>query len=314
MLSKVNFVIADRKAFLKLNPEVGDINKAELFINSEMAWIYQTYLHLYDFSVSYSNKPKIGFINIIHANDYVNLKNKSKYYCVTVLADKKVYFPSESNIVQNADMLYNKKYTFLYHWPQKNIKKRDITKTFSNRLRVAFFGEKGNSIDLSVFNNNKIEVIQKEDWIDYSDVDCVIAIRDFNKTFPEKPSTKLINSWLGDCLFISANDSAYQQIGFPGFDYIKCTTLSDVKENLQFYSDNREQSELIRANSRLKLEFYNEKSVEACWVRFLVEEHYKFGVWEERPRYYKIISVFLGLVRYNFLRLKRRFFMIMNRY
>ena len=118
MLSRVNFVISGRKEFIRNKPEKEELKKAELFINSEMAWIYQTYLHLLKFSVSYSEKPKVDFINIIHVNDYVHLKNKRKFYCVTVLADKKVYFPSESNVVQNVDMLYNKKYTYLYHWPQ----------------------------------------------------------------------------------------------------------------------------------------------------------------------------------------------------
>lgn len=71
-------------------------------------------------------------------------------------------------------------------------------------------------------------------WHDYSNVDAVIAIRDFSRSRQlHKPATKLYNAWLAGVPFIGGNDSAYRSDGRPGIDYLVAQSPKQVLEHLR---------------------------------------------------------------------------------
>ena len=62
-------------------------------------------------------------------------------------------------------------------------------------------------------------------WHDYSEVDCVVAVRDFGRSsYFHKPATKLYNAWLAGVPFIGGRDSAYAADGKPGRNYLRAST------------------------------------------------------------------------------------------
>ena len=71
-------------------------------------------------------------------------------------------------------------------------------------------------------------------WNDYSDIDVVVAVRDFRPTkkYENKPPSKLFNAWLANSVFIGGGDSAYRQVGAPGEDYLVAQKEEDLKRHL----------------------------------------------------------------------------------
>ncbi len=79
-----------------------------------------------------------------------------------------------------------------------------------------------------------MEIKSADQWHDYSNVDAVIAIRDFSRARQlHKPATKLYNAWLAQVPFIGGNDSAYRSDGRPGVDYLIAQSPEQVLEHLR---------------------------------------------------------------------------------
>ena len=165
-------------------------------------------------------------------------------FLIDVVADRAPHPGAQLHLVENAaqaKLLPNS--LFMPHWPQARLipRNRERGTRFEN---IVFFGEIQN-LAPELQSEEWRERLKSElgisfylqgntGWHDYSQTDCVLAIRDF-KNLPHfnKPATKLYNAWLAGVPFIGGGDSAYAADGRPGIDYLVASSAEEVVHYLK---------------------------------------------------------------------------------
>ena len=291
-------------------------------------WILKTYLILKkkntEFDISIGNTiPEKGII-LFHKGFFPKDKipNKTQLF-VCIQADYGRYKHAQCHIMQNPaginNIVFSKKsffeellfrFTknfFLPHWNQDHIIARDNSRgsTFEN---VCFYGvtqnfpkelvEEDFALKLSK-EGIKLDIItESNQWNDYSQTDCVLAIRDFtNKTHFNKPFSKIINGYLAGVPVIAGNESSAH--------YLK----NKVKINLPIVKSKEECFDAIIAlkkeyakklievqNDNEKLKKFKDKSIEIEWENLLVALEQKYSCWQ-------ISSVLTKKIFYKFCRI-----------
>ncbi|MGM0858917.1 MAG: glycosyltransferase [Pseudomonadota bacterium] len=314
-MQKVNFLIPHTNEYLDgKRLERVSLDDHSFFINSQRAWIVQTYLHLRKLtsSIVFSNTLLPDAINVLHCDEMLKNPHIGKYFTVSIVADRRVYLGGDLNIVQNRDQVFISKDHWIMHWPQTNLIP-SIRTGREPKFRVGFLGLEKNSINLkeiintSKYNEN-IDVIFRGPgkWHDYSDLDAVIAIRDFTSSHSQKPPTKLVNAWSAGVVFIGGNDSAYEQIGTPGRDYIKCSSPRDLVFQLERLIDEPEvRTEMIAAGKK-SVTSYTSESVAMQWLNFFETlAKPEFERWNKGSIFRRKSFMLYRYFIYTILRIKR---------
>jgi len=217
------------------------------------AWVWPVYcqLKMRNWPVSFGYALKEGMVNIIHgqvARECLTLSDLRRHFIVTIRADFRPFPFGQFEIVQNQRYVGGRR-VYLPHLPQPGLIPRDRNRDCV--VNVCFSGQIENSIDTYALNRDleqmgcRLVFRELGQWQDMREVDILFGIRSFSKTpFHSKPPTKLFNAWLAGIPFIGGYDSAYEQVGQPGYDYLR---VSDYDE-------------LVRAIVRLKEDpaFYRE--------------------------------------------------------
>ncbi|MBM3857524.1 MAG: glycosyltransferase family 4 protein [Verrucomicrobia bacterium] len=170
---------------------------------------------------------------------------------------------------------------YMPHLPEHYLvpreKKRE--KTFTN---IAYFGDPKNLADdlkseewqrqLKSELGLNFHLKHKEEWHDYSDVDAIIALRDFSaKTHDNKPATKLYNAWLAGVPFIGGADSAYANEGSMEKNYLVATSAEELLQQLgRLKKDQELREKLVKQGRESVKEFTMEKTVER-WRKLIQE-------------------------------------------
>jgi hypothetical protein len=126
---------------------------------------------------------------------------------------------------------------FMPHWPQPNLIPRDPARE-TRFDTLAFFGDPSNlagelsspafAKELESRAGVRFEIRENTRWHDYSDVDAVLAVRDFSRArHLNKPATKLYNAWLAGVPLIGGSDSAFSAEGQDGTDYLVARSADD---------------------------------------------------------------------------------------
>lgn len=214
---------------------------------THQSWIYQTYLFLKQNGIEchFSRDLEVEGIVIIIGGALDNHRRPPKeVFLVDVVADGTPHPGAHFHILQNrahAALLPSSLY--MPHWPQPHLIRRDPARgsLFKN---IAFFGNPYN-LARELRSEGWINLLREQmglsfhlytpdSWHDYSNVDAVIAVRDFsNNTHLNKPAAKLYNAWLAGVPFIGGRDSAYQADGEPWKNYLMATSLQEVATHLQ---------------------------------------------------------------------------------
>jgi hypothetical protein len=107
-------------------------------------------------------------------------------------------------------------------------------------------------------------------WHDYSEVDLVVAVRTFDGyPYPRKPPSKLFNAWIAGVPALVGPESAYQQVGQPGRDFIVVQTMEEAIEWIARLKQSSETySQLIQAGRERAEQFTREKIL-ASWAQML---------------------------------------------
>ena len=95
----------------------------------------------------------------------------------------------------------------------------------------------------SALNRKGIEFrcLGPDSWNDCSRVDILVGVRSFSKSrHKSKPASKLVNAWHARIPLIGGFDSAFEQIGRPGRDYIRVRSLDDAVEAICKLRDDRD--------------------------------------------------------------------------
>jgi hypothetical protein len=165
------------------------------------------------------------------------------------------------------------------HWTQPGLLPRDPQRgdRFEN---LCFYGHPKNlarelqSVEWRQRLQNELGIqfhLQPIDqWHDYSQTDCVIAIRDFS-TSPHwnKPATKLYNAWLAGVPFIGGSDSAYAADGIAGLDYLVATSPEETFEHLRHLKENKSLRAQLVSHGHIAAEEFSREAILQRWKSFI---------------------------------------------
>ena len=285
--------------------------------DGDYAWSLVPYLHLKDGKIPCEftgNLPTEGILISHRLSLPDDLRPGPKLLLVCCLGDKSnpefrgPHFFAHIHVVQNPteEMLsWNQSFWRTYympHWTQSGLIPRDPARgdLFEN---IAFFGKK-EGLASELRSKDWLDRIKNlgltlhivddsERWHDYSFVDVVIAIRDFEgKDLPWKPATKLYNAWHAVVPAVLGYESAYRAERKSELDYIEANSPEDTFLALRRLRDDRELRRRMVENGRIRAK---ETSVDIMITRWsdlisdvVVPAYYK---WCNTPRWAK--EVFL---------------------
>ena len=248
-------------------------------------WVYQTWCHLRREGVNIGllhEMPEEGAVIALTGNIPSSFRTTARLFIAGIVADGLPNPRASLNIVQNAQHArYLPSSLFMPLWTQPGLIERSKDR-FAAFERVAFFGDRGNVASelagetwkrqLASETGCVFEIRGAEGWHDYSDVDAVIAVRDFRGGRQlHKPATKLYNAWLAGVPFIGGSDSAYAAEGSPGRDYLVASSPEEALSHLRELKDNPSLRASLVGQGKKKGSNYTVEAVTARW-RKLVEE------------------------------------------
>ena len=214
------------------------------------AWIYQTWALLTEAGIKtslVSELPTTGLVLALSGtldSSFRSNQLSSDFFLVDIVADGLPHPAAHFHLVQNRAHARRLPHSqFISHWPQPALIPREENRKMLFE-RIAFFGDPNNlAAELFSFSwqqhlkkelSLEFEIRRAAQWHDYSNVDAIIAIRDFSRSRQlHKPATKLYNAWLAGVPFIGGNDSAYHSDGRPGVDYLVAQSPKQVLEHLR---------------------------------------------------------------------------------
>jgi len=262
----------------------------------DLCWSFQTYLNLVersDFPVICSNEPRDDAINFVHSDQLVRLPRRASAFIVCMRADFPARRWAQFQIVQNRRQAAGAA-RYLPLWPQPGILRRDPSRRRVER--VAYVGQTFNG-NLAADERTWRRAVErlglefvapsKERWHDFREIDVLIGVRSFDgRSYPGKPPSKLINAWHAHAPFIGGNDSAYRQVGTPGVDYLRATTLEAVTLAIARLRDDPEDYARIVAAGARKAATYSTEAVCDRWRGLIKAEILpRYALWLRRPDY-----------------------------
>jgi|GEM_PF-2001386 hypothetical protein len=290
-------------------------------------WIYQTWALLIA-----SGTPCYALLDAPAAEGIVialsvsasrALKMPNAPFFVDVVADDAPHPGAHLHIVQNkayAKRLPNA--VFMPHWPQPGLVSRDPQR--GDRLEnLCFYGHSKNlarELQTVTWRQRLQEELgiqlhcpSVERWHDYSQTDCVIAIRDFSRSpHWNKPATKLYNAWLAGVPFIGGGDSAYAADGHPGVDYLVARSPEEVFHHLRHLKEDPSFRSQLVANGSLAAKEFTREAILKRW-KILVEKTIPVLAhqWEQKTKWQRSFferrqKVHLFLERHSWSHLFKR--------
>lgn len=323
---EVHFVMSQRRELQGWEQFDGDIHRHwQKFVRSEWAWLVQTFWELKTrgLPVTASSEPSNSKINVMHADDYPALGRKHEYFVAIVVADRRVYFPSNSVFVQNIEQRSSGLCHWLPHWDQPGLIPRCGNLSLeTNSFHIGFAGIPSNTINLDDLlaafqfaHPVRFSILSPEQWNDLSGVDALVAVRDFNgKRHSEKPPTKLFNAWLAGVPFIGGMDSAYEQVGRPGVNYLQVSTVDELLEAVSCLQDPDHWVKFANAGA-VAAKKYSRESTRAAWEYLLWGSiRQDFEAWENGGWPMKKLRILRSFLAYNAMRLRRRYLVFRGLY
>jgi len=250
--------------------------------NTWLLWTLRTYMELnglYTCNLT-DTIPDSGIAIFFRGSIELAAKPNKKQFWVCIVADGVWHPYSQVNLFQNYQQ--HSKYPhsyFMRHWHQLN-----IIKSNSGNLRpknICYFGDELNLApelrtddwkDFLKLNGFTFIIPDYSKWNDYADIDIVIGIRSFSSDdFLNKPSSKLINAWRAETVFIGGNDSAFEYERQTEFDYIKVVSYSGLKEILLKLKQDESLYHTYKSRAAVCGERFPDKLFTEQWVKVIDE-------------------------------------------
>lgn len=263
------------------------------WIGGAFNWAAQSWLRLrqYREGVTIGTAPAPDGINFAHSMTWRALGPRRGEFRVSARADYPQLFDVDFEILQNPTARCRADQSaYLPYWPIPGLIKRDPSRT---HLRsVAYAGRFGpRNLDRSLvegheaFRGLEFKTVPPDRWHDMSEVDLLIAIRDFDRApHPNKPPSKLLNAWLSDVPLIAGYDSAYSAIGVPGVDYVRVGTSAELCEAVTKLRTDAGYYDSIVAAGRIRAQEFTPERVAQQWLDVLEAPVARaFTRWREHP-------------------------------
>jgi hypothetical protein len=261
------------------------------FFTGEFAWVLQTYLVLKQMGIPCqltTSYPYEGVVVVHRDHLREDYQPTDRTLIVCVQADRSRHPWAQVHVQQNYFAVKERFYwplrrflmsgvdTYIRHWPQPRLMPRDPKRAdkFEN---IGFFGVPSNLDPYfhspewrDAVKNLGLNWIVKDDpkeWIDYTDIDCVVAIRYFHfgpKSW--KPPTKLFNSWLAHVPIILDPDSSYQAERKSDLDYLTATSPAQLIESLAKLKNSPDLRRNIEKNCVERSKEISVESIAKEWI------------------------------------------------
>ncbi len=245
---------------------------------SRYSWTWAVYRMLKHagFEISVGHSYQKDAINLIHYYGVrANGLKPHRFFTVYLRADYRDMPFAQLRIVQNKTQVHAG-CLWIKHHPQPCLKPRDpARREVSN---IAFFGSPANSVKLSESALQRLHTeglrlnynTEFSDRGDYSNVDIAIGVREFStKRFDHKPATKMTNAWLASIPFIGGFDSAFEQNGSPGHDYIRVSQEAELVHQLITLKRDPSVYASYIANTRAKAKEYTFEACSEAWKNLM---------------------------------------------
>ena len=264
-------------------------------IEGVQAWILQTYWHLTikGFPCQLvSSLPDEGIV-LAHRKSLPNhLPIRPSLLLVCIQADKGRHPHAQLHVVQNPQLtrvrllgdrylLAGKNY-YMPHWTQpgliprspwcgdrfENIACFGLEKNLAPQLREPAWQKQLNDLGL------RWRIVNKDQWNNYSDVDGVLAVRDFNKpayAWDYKPPTKLFNAWHAGVPAILGCESAYQAERKSELDYLEVSSTTDIIWALKRLQNDRQLRRAMVKNGQIRAQETLPAKLTERWICLITE-------------------------------------------
>ena len=249
------------------------------------SWIYMTWIALTSAGHNCALSPDIpedGILIALSGFFSDSWRPPRGVFFADIVADYVPHPAAPRHILQNsAHAARLPRSVFMPFWPHPNLVPRDPARggTFQS---IAFVGDPGNlaselrseewaaSLDKDL--GLRLEIRRGDRWHDYSDVDCVLAIRDFTRSRQlHKPGTKLYNAWLAGVPVIGGRDSAYAADGRCGIDHLKAASPDEVLAHLRQLRDDPAFRNALVENGRASGKKFTRDETIRRWERLVAE-------------------------------------------
>ena len=126
-------------------------------------------------------------------------------------------------------------------------------------------------------------MVPRKMWNDYSQVDCVVAVRPPEPRTPDawdsaqfslnrKPATKLYNAWMAGVPAILSPDIAFQDIKESEFDFLEARDVPEILERIHLLMSNADlRRSIVENGKRRAKEFEVSKTVQR-WIEILEQQ------------------------------------------
>lgn len=212
-------------------------------------------------------------------------KPSRKLFLVALLVDREVPHPyAQFHITHNPlqKLHLGLAYRYMPPWPQVGLIPR--SPTCGDRFeKIGFFGYPEH-LDShlqdfwfqQVLQNLGLSIVipPPADWNDFSDVDAVLALRNFGSgnAHLNKPSLKLYNAWMAGVPAILGFETAFRSEGRSGEDYLEATSVDEVLAALRQLKAHPEcRANIVRAG-KTSVARYTPEATIARWIKLIQDE------------------------------------------
>ena len=241
-------------------------------------WVWPIFRQLKDrgFRATFSYELEEGAVNIIHgqiARGLLAPADFKKHFIIGIRADYRPFPYGQFEIVQNETTAGGRR-VYMPLYPQPGLIPRDERR--AGVETVCFSGRAQNSFGLDQVGR-ELEKIGcrfvfkgEGEWQNMDDVDVLLGIRSFSKKpYHDKPATKLFNAWLAGIPFIGGYDSAFEQCGEPGVNYLRVSSRDELMSEMRRLKDDPALYASIVREGKTAGQRYAAERVTDRWVEFL---------------------------------------------
>jgi hypothetical protein len=265
--------------------------------HGEYSWCLQTFLELRDrgWPVALLSEPQPGHVNFVHAAHLSSLKPTAEAFIVAIRADYPRVPWAAANVVQNRLQADDRGSFWIPHWPQPGLIPRAADRDTVQCVAYAGVpcwlarGERQWSAALKALGI-EFRRLGHDNWNDYSTVDVLVAVRSFDESrYDEKPPSKLFNAWHARVPLIAGYDSAFEQIGRPGVDYFRVSTLEQAIAAIERLRDDRTLYRSVVDAGAARATVYSRDRIAECWQNLLSGPiSLRYLRWQQRGYRYRI--------------------------
>lgn len=236
------------------------------------------------YPVHFVNEFPDGGILFSHPSFIEGARLPRHQFVVSLRTDKHTCRRANVEIVQNPLQARDRAYrprVYAPLFPQKNLIPRDPGRG-DRFVNVAYLGrlhnirpELRNSAFASRLESEGMRLQIRSDpaaWNDYSDVDAILAVRDYHRKWKSKPASKLVNAWRAGVPAVVGPESAFQYLRQSELDYLEARSFEEVQAALLRLRDDPGFRRRMTENARERAKEFTFDAVADAWIGVIHRE------------------------------------------